>query len=47
VRDFLSEVFPNVSLSDKKMTSLLRSIGESRDKINAFFKEFSKPSNCG
>lgn len=41
--DFLSEIFPNVSLSDKKMTSLLRSVGENREKINAFFKEFSKP----
>ena len=40
--DFLSEVFVNVSLSDKKMTTLLKSIGEDREKINAFFKEFSK-----
>jgi transposase len=40
--DFLSEVFTNVSLSDKKMTALLKSIGENRDKINGFFKEFSK-----
>jgi transposase len=41
--DFLSESFSEVSLSDKKMTSLLKSIGEKREKINAFFKEFSKP----
>jgi hypothetical protein len=41
--DFLSEVFPSVSLTDKKMTSLLKSVGEAREKINAFFKEFSKP----
>src|SRR3972149_2452474 len=40
--DFLSESFPKVSLSDKKMTSLLKGIGEDREKINAFFKEFSK-----
>ena len=42
-QDFLSETFPKVSLSDKKMTTLLRSVGEDREKINAFFKEFSKP----
>ena len=41
--DFLSESFSEVSLSDKKMTSLLKSIGENREKINAFFKEFSNP----
>ena len=41
--DFLSEVFSNVSLSDKKMTTLLKDIGRDREKINAFFKEFSKP----
>lgn len=42
-QDFLSEVFPNVSLSDKKMTALLKNIGEDREKINAFFREFAKP----
>lgn len=42
-QDFLSETFPNVSLSDKKMTILLKDIGENREKINAFFKEFSNP----
>lgn len=41
--DFLSEVFSNVSLSDKKMTALLKGIGDDREKINAFFKEFSNP----
>lgn len=41
--DFLSEVFSNASLSDKKMTTLLKDIGGDREKINAFFKEFSKP----
>jgi len=41
--DFLSESFTDTSLSDKKMTALLRSIGGSREKINAFFKELSKP----
>lgn len=41
--DFLSEVFSDISLSDKKMTSLLKNIGENRERINAFFKEFSKP----
>lgn len=40
--DFLSEVFPNTSLSDKKMTILLNDIGRDREKINTFFKEFSK-----
>ncbi|CAM0116969.1 transposase [Rhabdochlamydiaceae symbiont of Dictyostelium giganteum] len=40
--DFLSESFPHLSLSDKKMTALLRDLGESREKINAFFKEFFK-----
>lgn len=42
-QDFLSEIFPGVSLSDKKMTILLKNIGENREKVNAFFKEFSKP----
>lgn len=41
--DFLSEVFSNTSLSDKRMTILLKDIGRDREKINAFFKEFSKP----
>ena len=41
--DFLSEIFSNTSLSDKKMTTLLKDIGRDRGKINAFFKEFSKP----
>lgn len=41
-QDFLSEVFPGVSLSDKKMTTLLKNIGSDREKINAFFKEFFK-----
>lgn len=41
--DFLSESFSSVTLSDKKMTVLLKGIGENREKINAFFKEFSKP----
>lgn len=42
-QDFLSEAFKNVSLSDKNMTVLLRNIGTDRERINAFFKEFSKP----
>ena len=41
--DFLSESFPEVSLVDKKMTSLLRAVGEDREKVSAFFKEFTKP----
>ncbi len=41
--DFLSEVFPDVSLSDRKMTPLLKEIGRNREKINDFFKEFSRP----
>lgn len=41
--DFLSETFSNVSLSDKKMTALLKTLGEGQDNINCFFKEFSKP----
>ena len=40
--DFLSESFSTVSLSDKKMTALLKRIGEDRQKINDFFREFSK-----
>lgn len=40
-QDFLSEIFSGVSLSDKKMTSLLKKIGENRERINSFFKEFS------
>jgi transposase len=41
--DFLSENFPAISLSDKKMTILLKNIGENREIISAFFKEFAKP----
>jgi hypothetical protein len=41
--DFLSETFPKACLSDKKMTILLKDIGRDREKINLFFKEFSKP----
>ncbi len=44
-QDFLSESFANVSLSDKNMTALLRNIGNNRERINAFFKEFSKPGD--
>lgn len=44
-QDFLSESFANVSLSDKNMTALLRNIGKDRERINAFFKEFSKPGD--
>lgn len=42
-QDFLSEVFSGVSLSDKNMTALLKNIGGDREKINAFFREFSRP----
>ena len=41
--DFLSESFPDVSLVDKKMTALLKGVGEDRQKVAAFFKEFSRP----
>jgi transposase len=41
--DFLSETFSQLSLSDKHMTALLKTIGENREKIKAFFQEFSKP----
>jgi hypothetical protein len=39
--NFLSESFPQVSLIDKKVSSLLRSIGSDRERINGFFREFS------
>jgi transposase len=39
--NFLSESFPQVSLIDKKVSSLLRCIGSDRERINGFFKEFS------
>jgi transposase len=42
-QDFLSELFESVSLSDKKMTVILRDVGANRESINAFFKEFSNP----
>lgn len=41
-QNFLSESFKNVNLSDKKMTLLLKEIGTDRERISAFFKEFSK-----
>lgn len=43
-QDFLSESFKEVSLTDKKMTALLKGIGSDRERINAFFKEFAKPA---
>lgn len=43
MHDFLSESFPDVSLVDKKMTSLLKGVGEDRQKVAAFFKEFARP----
>lgn len=40
--NFLSESFPQVSLVDKRVSSLLRSIGSDRERINGFFREFSR-----
>lgn len=40
--NFLSESFPEVSLTDKKISSLLRGIGSDRERINGFFREFSR-----
>lgn len=40
--NFLSESFPLVSLSDKKVSSLLKGIGSDRERINHFFREFSR-----
>ncbi len=40
--NFLSESFPEVSLADKKVSSLLKIIGSDRERINAFFREFSR-----
>jgi hypothetical protein len=39
---FLSESFPEVSLADKKVSALLKNIGSDWQRINAFFKEFSR-----
>ncbi len=39
--NFLSESFPQVSLADKRVSSLLRSIGSDRERINGFFRECS------
>ena len=40
--NFLSESFPQASLTDKKVSSLLKTIGSDRERINGFFKEFSR-----
>lgn len=40
--NFLSESFPKVSLADKKVSSLMRCIGSDRERINGFFREFSR-----
>ncbi len=40
--NFLSESFPELSLADKKVSSLLKDIGSDRERINAFFREFSR-----
>lgn len=40
--NFLSESFPQVSLADKKVSSLLKNIGSDRERLSGFFKEFSR-----
>lgn len=40
--NFLSESFSEVSLSDKKISSLIKNIGADRERISSFFKEFSR-----
>jgi len=40
--NFLSESFPHVSLADKRVSALLKNIGSDRERINGFFREFSR-----
>lgn len=40
LQSYLSEKYPELSLSPKNLSRLLREIGTQRDKIRAFFKEF-------
>lgn len=42
LQSYLSEEYPNLSLSPKTLTSLLREIGVNRKSIISFFKEFNK-----
>jgi transposase len=40
---YLSELYPNVVLSDKRVGALFRKIGTQRDRVVSFMKEFHKP----
>ncbi len=42
---YLSEQYPNLSLSPKSLSSLLREVGVQRQQITSFFKEFSKAND--
>lgn len=42
---YLSERFPDLQLSPKNITVLLRQIGGQRERITEFFKEFGKPND--
>ena len=41
LKSYLSELYPNLSLSPKNLTVLMREIGVQRKQIVAFFKEFN------
>ncbi len=42
LHSYLSEQYPQLSLSPKRLTALLKEIGSSRSSVTGFFKEFSK-----
>lgn len=42
LHSYLSEQYPQLSLSPKSLSSLLKDIGSNRSHVSAFFKEFSK-----
>ncbi len=41
LHSYLSEIYPNVSISSKKLSYILREIGAKRENITDFFNEFS------
>jgi transposase len=42
---YLSELYPNLLVSPKSLTSVMREIGVQRNQITLFFKEFSKAND--
>lgn len=44
-QNYLTEIYPDVSLTDKKMSSLFNALGHMREKIDAFLKDIMRTDN--